>query len=104
MAIAATPLLLYRPLIQHAIAEFVPRAWNKVSFDQVSDSYTEMVEYVLFPILGLLLFAIVVLVLSRFCAHCRSSIRPRWIGRLASEQAYFKRSRLRCMKLSRSLL
>lgn len=94
MAVAATPLLLFRPLIQRAIAEFAPYAWNKVSFDQVSDSYTEMVEYILFPILALLLFAIVVLVLSRFCAHCRASIRPRWIGSLATEQAYFKRSRL----------
>ena len=94
MAIAGAPLLLFRPLIQHAIAEFAPHAWNKVSFDQVSDSYTEMVEYILFPILALLLFTIVVLVLSRFCAHCRASIRPRWIGSLATEQAYFKRSRL----------
>ena len=94
LAIAAAPLLLYRPLIQHAIAEFAPHAWNKVSLDQVSDSYTEMVEYILFPILALLLFAIVVLVLSRFCAHCRASVRPRWIGNLATEQAYFKRSRL----------
>ena len=94
LAIAASPLLVYRPLIQHSIAEFAPHAWNKVSFDQVSDSYTEMVEYILFPILALLLFAIVVLVLSRFCAHCRNSVRPRWIGSLATEQAYFKRSRL----------
>ena len=31
LAIAAAPLLLYRPLIQHAIAEFAPHAWNKVS-------------------------------------------------------------------------
>ncbi|MHB1938166.1 MAG: ArnT family glycosyltransferase [Acidobacteriaceae bacterium] len=94
MAVAATPLLLFRPLIHRAIAEFAPYAWNKVSFDQVSDSYTEMVEYILFPILALLLFAIIVVVLSRFCAHCRASIRPRWIGSLATEQAYFKRSRL----------
>jgi hypothetical protein len=94
MAIAAAPLLLYRPLIQHSIAEFAPHAWNKVSFDQVSDSYTQMVEYILFPILALLLFAIVILVLSRFCANCRACIRPRWIGSLATEQAYFKRSRL----------
>ena len=94
MAIAAAPLLLYRHLVQRSIAEFAPHAWNKVSLDQVSDSYTEMVEYILFPILALLLFAIVILVLSRFCAQCRASVRPRWIGSLATEQAYFKRSRL----------
>jgi hypothetical protein len=94
MAIAAAPLLLYLRLIERSIAEFAPHAWNRVSWDQVSDSYTEMVEYILFPILGLLLFSIIVLSLSRFCSHCRNSMRPRWIGSLASEQAYFKRSRL----------
>jgi len=94
MAIAAAPLLVYLPLIQHSIAEFAPHAWNRVSGDQVSDSYTEMVEYILFPILALLLFSIIVLALSRFCLRCRNSMRPRWIGSLATEQAYFKRSRL----------
>lgn len=94
LAAAATPLLAFRPLIQHAIAEFAPYAWNKVSFDQVTDSYTEMVEYTLFPILALLLFTIVVLALSRFCAQCRASIRPRWIGSLASRQAYFEHATL----------
>jgi 4-amino-4-deoxy-L-arabinose transferase-like glycosyltransferase len=103
MAIAATPLLFFRPLIQHAIAEFAPHAWNRVSLDQVADSYTEMIEYILFPIVALLLFAIVVLVLSRFCAPCRASIRPRWIGSLASEQAYSSAAGFRCTKLSRSL-
>jgi hypothetical protein len=94
MAVAATPLLAFRLLIQHAIAEFEPYAWNKVSFDQVSDSYTEMVEYILFPILALFLLAIVVLALSHFCARCRASVRPRWIGSLATQQAYFKRGTL----------
>jgi hypothetical protein len=94
MAVAATPLLVFRPLIQHAITEFAPYAWNKVSFGQVSDSYTEMVEYILFPILAMLLFAIVVLALASFCAHCRASIRPRWIGSLATQQAHFKRTTL----------
>lgn len=54
LAVAATPILLYRPLIEHSIAQFAPYAWNKVSLDQVFDSYTEMVEIILYPILALL--------------------------------------------------
>ncbi|KAA6458359.1 hypothetical protein DYQ86_20820 [Acidobacteria bacterium AB60] len=57
LAIAGSPLLLYRPLIAHAIAQFAPYAWNKVSLDQVADSYTEMVEIILYPILVLGVFA-----------------------------------------------
>ncbi|WP_109486970.1 glycosyltransferase family 39 protein [Occallatibacter savannae] len=60
LALAATPLLLYRPLIAHSIAQFAPYAWNKVSLDQVFDSYTEMVEIILYPILALLVVAAVV--------------------------------------------
>lgn len=57
MALAATPLLAYRGLIAHAISQFAPYAWNKVSIDQAFDSYTEMVEIVLYPILALFVFA-----------------------------------------------
>ena len=56
-AVAAAPLLMYRPLIEHSIAQFAPHAWNKVSLDQVFDSYTEMVEVILYPILALLIVA-----------------------------------------------
>src|SRR4051794_14588203 len=31
LAVAASPLLVYRPLIEHSIAQFAPHAWNKVS-------------------------------------------------------------------------
>ncbi len=55
MALGAVPLLLYLPLINHAIARFAPHAWNKPTFDVVPDSYTEMVEYVL--IVGVALIA-----------------------------------------------
>ncbi len=87
MGIAAIPLLIFHPLIQRSIAEFAPYAWNKVSMDQVFNSYTQMVEITLYPILGLLLFAGVILLLARFCGHCRAAMRPRWVGRLATEQA-----------------
>jgi hypothetical protein len=57
MALAATSLLAYRGLIAHAISQFAPYAWNKVSIDQALDSYTGMVEIVLYPILALFVFA-----------------------------------------------
>ena len=56
-AVAAAPLLYYRPLIEHSIAQFAPHAWNKVTLDQVFDSYTGMVEIILFPILAMLVVA-----------------------------------------------
>jgi hypothetical protein len=88
LAIAATPLLLYRPLIAHSIAQFAPYAWNKVSLDQVSDSYTEMVEVVLYPILALFAFIILLSLLARFlsaaCPVCRAGLRPRWFAALIS--------------------
>jgi hypothetical protein len=87
MAIAMLPLLAFRRLIQRSIAQFAPYAWNKVSLDQVGDSYTEMVEVILYPLLGLMVFAGLVMLLGQFCAHCRASMRPRWMGRLATEQA-----------------
>jgi hypothetical protein len=87
IVIAALPLVLFRPLIQRAITQFAPYAWNKVSLDQVADSYTEMVEVILFPLLALMVFAGVTMMLGRSCPHCRAAMRPRWLARLASMQA-----------------
>ena len=42
--LAVTPLLAYRSMIEHSIAQFAPYAWNKVSLGKVADSYTEMIE------------------------------------------------------------
>jgi len=82
-AVAAAPLLLYRPLIAHSIAQFAPYAWNKVSLDQVFDSYTEMVEIILYPILALLVVgALVFFAKERVlaaCRRCSSSLLPNWI-------------------------
>lgn len=82
-AVAAAPLLLYRPLIAHSIAQFAPYAWNKVSLDQVFDSYTEMVEIILYPILALLVLGgIVFFAKERVIAACRQSrsrLLPDWI-------------------------
>lgn len=83
MGVAATPLIAYRGLIAHSIAQFAPYAWNKVSMEQVLDSYTEMVEIVLYPLLALFVLAIVVAVVERrvalLCRNCRSRVVPRWM-------------------------
>lgn len=85
MLVAALPLAAFRPLIARSIAQFAPYAWNKVSWDQVTNSYTEMVEVVLYPILAVFCIWIAVRLLSRMCDHCRASLRPRWLGDLATE-------------------
>lgn len=87
LLIAATPLLVFRPLIQRSIAQFAPHAWNKVSLDQVFDSYTGMVEVILFPVVALLVLAIAIVLLSRLCSHCRSTLRPLWLANLADHHA-----------------
>jgi len=82
-AVAAAPLLAYRPLIEHSIAQFAPHAWNKVSLDQVFDSYTGMVEIILYPILALLAAAgFVFFSKERVAAasrQCRNGLLPRWL-------------------------
>ena len=81
-AIAAAPLLLYRPLIAHSIAQFAPYAWNKVSLEQVFDSYTEMVEVILYPILALLMLGGVIFFTKERVLAARgesgSRLLPRW--------------------------
>ena len=83
LAVAASPLLLYRGLIAHSIAQFAPYAWNKVSVEQVFDSYTEMVEIILYPILALLVLGGIVFFLKKrvhaACAECRNRVLPRWV-------------------------
>lgn len=91
LATAMLPLLAYRKLIEQSIAQFAPYAWNKASLDQVADSYTQMVEVILYPLLGLMVFAGLVMLLGQFCVHCRAAMRPRWIGQLAAEQARYRR-------------
>jgi len=86
MAMAGLTLLAYRSLIARAIAEFAPHAWNKVSIEQVFDSYTEMVEIVLFPILALFVFALILFLVARqlvpACGECRYSLSRRAMGRV----------------------
>ena len=81
--VAAAPLLLYRPLIAHSIAQFAPYAWNKVSLDQVFDSYTEMIEIILYPILALLVVGGIVFFAKEraiaVCRQSRSKLLPGWI-------------------------
>ncbi|AFL87302.1 PMT family glycosyltransferase, 4-amino-4-deoxy-L-arabinose transferase [Terriglobus roseus DSM 18391] len=63
LALAISPLLVFLPLINRDIAQFAPHAWNKVSIDQVFDSYTEMVETILYPLLALFAVAAIKLLL-----------------------------------------
>ena len=88
MALAATPLLIFRGLIQRAIGQFAPHAWNKVSFDQVSDSYLEMVEVILIPVVVLIALVVWIWLLSRMCSHCRGRLRPRWLAKMADRHTY----------------
>lgn len=88
LAFATTPLFAFRKLIQRSIAQFAPHAWNKVSLDQVFNAYTEMVEVILYPVVALLAFALLVALLSHLCAHCRTSLCPRWLARLADHHAH----------------
>ena len=85
---AGSSLLLYRPLIEHSIAQFAPYAWNKVSWGQVCDSYTEMVEMMLYPALALFAFAFCMRLLAsramRLCANCRARSLPRPIAALTT--------------------
>lgn len=87
LTLAATPMLAFRPLIQRSIAQFAPHAWNKVSLDQVFDSYLQMVEVILPPTIVLLILAFAVSLLSRLCAHCREHLQPRWLSHLADHHA-----------------
>lgn len=90
MLVAASPLLIYRPLIAHSIAQFAPYAWNKVSLDQATDSYTEMVEVVLIPILALFVVAFVAWIAAAraatVCPTCRSRILPAWMEPVVQER------------------
>jgi len=84
LLVAGLPMLAFRPLIERSIAQFAPYAWNKVSLGQVSDSYTEMVEMMLYPALALFAFALLLRPAAwrtqRLCPACRASILPRWLS------------------------
>ncbi|HEY8996622.1 MAG TPA: glycosyltransferase family 39 protein, partial [Edaphobacter sp.] len=71
-AVAASPLLLFLQLIRRSIAQFAPHAWNKVSLDQVFDSYLQMVEVILFPVVALILLYALMTIAAR-----RPQLMPR---------------------------
>ncbi|MGI4758187.1 MAG: hypothetical protein ACRYGF_15230 [Janthinobacterium lividum] len=55
------PLILFRRLIEQAIAQYSPYAWNHVSLQGLLDCYTETVESTLLPLL--LLFSVAAVLL-----------------------------------------
>lgn len=58
MFVASLPLLGYLRLIHTNIAEFGPHAWNKPQLSMISDSYLVIVEGILWPVVGLAIFAL----------------------------------------------
>jgi hypothetical protein len=52
----ALPLLVYRPLIRHNLAEFGPHAWNRPHIDMLSDSYLVLVEGLVWPVISLAVY------------------------------------------------
>lgn len=62
LALGGLPIFAYMGLINHAIAKFSPYAWNKPRPDVIFDSYTEMVEVILWPALVLLAAGVIVYV------------------------------------------
>lgn len=53
LALGGLPFLIFLPLINHAITQFAPHAWNRTTADVIPDSYTEMVEVILGPALAI---------------------------------------------------
>jgi hypothetical protein len=92
LALAGSTLFAYRSMIAHSIAEFAPHAWNKVSIDQVFDSYTEMVESVLYPLLALFAFGLILYFLSRqlapLCRDFRDALSRRWAGSILARDSW----------------
>jgi hypothetical protein len=87
LLLSLTPLLAYRSMIEHSIAQFAPHAWNKVSIDQTFDSYTEMVEIILYPLLALFVAGGVVRTLSFLCSDSEFVVRPMWLARMLQHQS-----------------
>lgn len=65
LAVGSLPMLAYMPLINHAIAIFGPHAWNKPTPDFLSDSYTEMVEVILWPALAIMAASVITWIYQR---------------------------------------
>jgi len=57
MAVGASPLLAFLPLVRHNIAEFGPHAWNRPQGGMVLDSYIVLVEGIFWPVLALAIHA-----------------------------------------------
>lgn len=80
LVVSAAPLMVYLPLIKHSIAEFAPYAWNKVSLSQAVDSYTEMVEIILYPMLALAAAGIAVWIARRWLVPAEYNAAPGWVA------------------------
>ena len=90
MAAGALPLLLYMPLVNHAIAIFAPHAWNKPTGEVIELSYTQMMQDIFYPALVLLAVATVVLIAERLSSNrgWRLSMPAHELVAVATQMAY----------------
>lgn len=65
LGIAGLSLLVYLPLINHAVAQFAPYAWNKPVPAFIEHSYDAMVDAILWPGLAVLYAVLVVYLYQR---------------------------------------
>ena len=80
LAVSASTLLLYLPLIHSAVSRFSPYAWNKVDLDTAYDGYLLMVDHIVWLCAGLLAARILVTrcVLPASASTERSFFRHTW--------------------------
>jgi len=57
MAVGASPLLVYWPMINYSIAQFSPYAWNRPQLAAIRNAYVQMVAVNLIPALAMLAVA-----------------------------------------------
>jgi hypothetical protein len=90
MAVGAVPLLLYMPLVNHAIAIFAPHAWNKPDADVIELSYTQMMQDIFYPALVLLAVAIIVMIAERLSSSrdWRLAMPAHELVAVATQMAY----------------
>ncbi|HWR37818.1 MAG TPA: glycosyltransferase family 39 protein [Clostridia bacterium] len=65
LAAGGLPMLFYIPLINHAVAQFGPYAWNKPNPDFLFDSYDSMIDLVFYPALALFEAGLVIYIYQR---------------------------------------
>ncbi len=87
LAIAGTPLLIFRSVASHAIALYAPYAWNKVAFAAVPLSYEDMVGRVGYFVWGLFALAFLLGLIRALAPQLDRSFSPQWMVALVDAPA-----------------